>query len=85
MATAGLRTKLAAECVGNLKEAIVDAWILSCSAMVRDVVIAVFGANRFCFGAVQFESGPKVKSEVERAGQLKRESVAWNTCSRRDR
>ncbi len=85
MATAGLRAKLAAKCVGNLKEAVVDAWILSCSAMVRNVVIAVFGTNGFGFGAVQFESGPKVKGEVEGAGQVRREWAAWSTCSRRDR
>ncbi len=65
LAIADVRARLAAKCVSNLKEAIVDAWILSCGAVVRDVVNTVFGANGSCFGAVQFESGPKVKGEVK--------------------
>jgi hypothetical protein len=54
--------------IRNLKQPVIDAWILVRHVVIRDMVIAVLGADGAGMGAIEFEPSTKVESEVKGIG-----------------
>jgi len=59
---------LAAEAVGDLNKAVVDARVGVRRVVVRDVMVAIFGADGSGLGAEKLDSNAEVEGEVEGTG-----------------